>query len=146
MQLLEKRLYASRELGSQCEKLSGAALRVNLRILGVNIRPLIGSWEVESSRRYSWVFSMALGGGLAFSSHKPRCLRIFFTCPPLPYQPCCFFLSSLIRLSKILKKSFNWPWQAGLLPLVRYMGAPDCVRTPACRATAQAWRTGRHGR
>jgi len=37
-----------------------------------------GSWEVELSRWYSWVFPVALGGGLALIAHKPRCLRIFF--------------------------------------------------------------------
>ena len=50
---------------------------VGLRILGVYINHLsdTGSWEVEFSRWYSWVFPVALGGGLALISHKPRCLK-----------------------------------------------------------------------
>ena len=48
-----------------------------------------GSWESVQSIQYSGAFGGALdlGGGLVFISHNPRCLSIFFTCPPLPLTP-----------------------------------------------------------
>jgi hypothetical protein len=31
--------------------------------------------------------AFTLGGGLTFKSQRPRCLRIFLTCPQLPLKP-----------------------------------------------------------
>jgi hypothetical protein len=49
--LHEKRLYLSLELVSQFEKSGEVALRVNLWIIGINIKPLIGPSRQTVGRR-----------------------------------------------------------------------------------------------
>jgi hypothetical protein len=55
--------------------------------------------EVEKSILYSLVFGgpVALGGGLAFRSQKPRCLRIFFVIDPV-IALIYFFLNLTVRM------------------------------------------------
>ena len=47
----------------------------------------------------------------------------YLTCPPMPYEPCCSFLSPRIHLAEVLRKRIIWPWQAGGMELSVWHGS-----------------------